>query len=280
MLLPEKLRISRKSSKVGCKHIASLAMIGFLGLTMTGCEGLLKAPTPPVPPDPAIQSSALEHRLKSEHEAERGGWLAEKEAQQQEIERLQKLLAEKETYIRSQEARQLDQAKTLRETTTQAARAQIKLRRLATRPAAASAIAEAEMLMESLKPVTNAEQSLQNQAKRLLQAATISYVEDNYAGAMDHAARAHELVEMVKNNRTRKADRASISLQTPIPLRAAPNSNLRQGPSLQSAVVAKLKNDSTVTAEAYQGDWFKIHTPDGESGWVLNTLVEAYVGQP
>ena len=281
MLLPEKLRISQKSSKVRCEHIARLAMIGFFSLAMTGCKGLSKAPSPPVPPpDPAIQLSALEHRLKYDHEAERGRWLAEKEAQQQEIERLQKLLAEKETYIRSQQARQQDQAKTLQETTTQAAHAQIKLRRLATRPAAASAIAEAEMLMESLKPVTNAEQSLQNQAKRLLQAATMSYVEDNYAGAMDHAARAHALVEMVKNNRTRKAEQASIALQTPIPLRAAPNSNLRQGPSLKSAVVAKLKNDSTVTAEAYQGDWLKIHTPDGESGWVLNTLVEAYVGQP
>ena len=279
MLLPEELRISQKSSKVLCEHIASLAMMGFLGLAITGCKGLSKAPSSPVPPpDPAIQLSALEHRLKNDHEAERGRWLAEKEAQQQEIERLQKLLAEKETYIRSQQARQQDQAKTLQETTTQAAHAQIKLRRLATRPAAASAIAEAEMLMESLKPVMNAEQSLQNQAKRLLQAATMSYVEDNYAGAMDHAARAHALVEMVKNNRTRKAEQASISLQTPIPLRAAPNSNLRQGPSLRSAVVAKLKNDSTVTGNIR--GLAQIHTPDGESGWVLNTLVEAYVGQP
>jgi hypothetical protein len=276
MLLPAKLRISQKSSKIWFKHTSCLVMIGFLGLTITGCSSPSKAP----PPDPGIQLMALEHRLKDEHETERGRWLAEKEAQQQEIERLQKLVAEKETQIRGQQARQQDQAKTLQETATQAAQAQIKLRRLATRPAAASAIAETEIFMESLKPATNVEQSLQSQAQRLLQAATTSYAEGSYAAAMDQAAQAHEFAEMVKNNRTRKADQTAISLQTPIPLRAAANSNLRQNPSLQAVVLAILKKDSTVTAEAYQGDWFKVQTSDGESGWVLNTLVEAYVAKP
>ena len=65
--------------------------------------------------------------------------LVEREAQQNEIERLQKLLAEKEAQIRTQQARQQDQAKTLQETSSLAAHAQVKLRRLATRPAAASA---------------------------------------------------------------------------------------------------------------------------------------------
>ena len=40
----------------------------------------------------------------------------DKEAQHQEIERLQKVLAEKDAQIRSQQARQQDQAKTLQET--------------------------------------------------------------------------------------------------------------------------------------------------------------------
>jgi hypothetical protein len=54
-----------------------------------------------------------------------------KGAQQQEIERLQKLLAEKEIYSQSTGNRQ-DQAKTLQETTTQAACPDAQ--RLATRP--------------------------------------------------------------------------------------------------------------------------------------------------
>jgi SH3-like domain-containing protein len=34
-----------------------------------------------------------------------------------------------------------------------------------------------------------------------------------------------------------------------------------------------------MTAEAYQGDWFKVQTADGDSGWVFHPLVEAYVGR-
>ncbi len=253
-------------------------MIGLLGLSMTGCNAPPKEPSP----DPEIQVMALERRLNEQHEIERQAWLAEKETQQQEIERLQKLLAEKDAYIRSQQVRQQDQAKTLQETSTQAAQAQVKLRRLATRPAAASTIAEAEMFMESLKssPVTSAEQLLQNQAQRLLEAATTAYAEEDYAAAVDFAAQAREFIDMVKNNRTRKTDQIAISLQTPIPLRAAVDSNLRQKPGLKSAVLGILKKDSTMTAEAYQGDWLQVQTPDGRSGWVMNTLVEAHIRKP
>jgi uncharacterized protein YgiM (DUF1202 family) len=66
----------------------------------------------------------------------------------------------------------------------------------------------------------------------------------------------------------------------PIPLRAAVSINLRKGPGVRSAVLGVLKKDSTMTAEAYQGDWFKVQTADGDSGWVFHPLVEAYVGKP
>jgi len=73
------------------------------------------------------------------------------EAQQREIERLQQQLAEKEVLIRNLNARQQDQAKALQETTSQVTRDQVRLRRLATQPGAASPIAEAEVAMASLK---------------------------------------------------------------------------------------------------------------------------------
>src|SRR5690242_3437625 len=162
---PGNLRSQQKSFRRGFR---SRSLSGLLCLSIAGCGTLVSPPSP----GPEIQLTALERRLKEEHEAERSRWLSEKEAQQQEIERLQKLVAEKDAYIRGQQARQQDQAKTLQETNTQAAQAHIKLRRLATRPAAASAIAEAEIFMESVKsfPMTKAEESLQSQATRLLQA--------------------------------------------------------------------------------------------------------------
>jgi Bacterial SH3 domain len=264
--------ISQKSSETRYK-LASRSALGLFCLSLAGCNSLPKVPLP----ETGIQQ--VEQRLSEEHEAERGKWLAEKEAQQQEIERLQKLLAEKDSYIRHQ-ARQQDQPKPVQETPPQAAPAQIKLQRLATRPAAASAIAEAEVFMESLKQsATNGEEALQSQAQRFLQAATASFAEDNYATAMDRAAQAREVVDMVRNNRTRKADQ-TVLLQTPLPLRATANSNLRQNPNLKSTVLGVLKKDSILTAGAYQGDWLKVQTAEGEAGWVLNTLVEAHIGKP
>jgi hypothetical protein len=266
--------ISQKSSGIRYK-LTSRSALGLFCLSLAGCNSLPKTSLP----ETGIQQ--VEQRLSEEHDAERRKWLTEKEAQQQEIERLQKLLAEKDAYIRSQQARQQDQPKPVQETPPQAAPVQIKLQRLATRPAAASAIAEAEVFMESLKQATavNGEELLQSQAQRFLQAATASFSEDNYAAAMDRAAQARELVEMVRNNRTRKADQ-TVLLQTPLPLRATANSNLRQNPNLKSAVLGVLKKDSILTAEAYQGEWLKVQTAEGEAGWVLNTLVEAHIAKP
>ncbi len=253
-------------------------MMALLGLSITGCNVLMKLRSPEPETQAVPQPCAME-----QCEAEREKLLAEKEVQHQEIERLQKLVAEKDAFIRSQQARQQDQAKTLQETNSQVAHAQIKLRRLATRPGAASTIAESEISLGSLRssPATHAEQLLQTQAERLLAAATASYAEENYAAAMDQAAQAREFIDMVKNSRIRKTPgQIPVSLKTPILLRAIADSNLRQKPGLKSAVLGVLKKDSTMTAEAYQGDWLQIQTIDGRSGWVLNTLVEAQAGKP
>jgi uncharacterized protein YgiM (DUF1202 family) len=254
-------------------------IMAFTGLSMIGCNNI---PVRSIPPDSEIEVTALESCDKERCEAEREKLLAEKAVQQQEIERLQKLLAEKDALIRNQQVRQQDQAKTLQETSNQAAHAQIKLRRLATRPAAASTIAEAEISMEGLKssPLSDTERMLQAQAQRLLAAATVLYDEDSYAAAMDHAAQAREFVDMMKNGRLRKAaDQITVSLQTPIPLRASVDSNLRQKPGLKGAVLGVLKKNSAMIAEAYQGDWLQVQTGDGRSGWILNTLVEVQVGK-
>jgi hypothetical protein len=271
------------------QRVAGWAIFMLLGLNMVGCNTLpadqYKASALDTVATDTLADSHMSSRMNEQHEIEYGKLLAEKQAQQHEIERLQKLLAEKEAYIRSQEARQQDQAKTLQETSNQAAHAQVKLRRLATRPAAASTIAEVEMVMENLKssPIAGPELVLKTQAQHLLDAAATSYAEDNYAAAMDYAGQAREFINMMRNNRARKATephQVTVLFQVPIPLQATANSNLRQKPDLRAPVLSMLKKGTTMTAEAYRGDWLQIVTNDGQSGWVLNTLVEAQVGKP
>ena len=270
-----------RQPKVQPEQVLGWAVMVLLGLNMGGCNILPKADLPEV----KAESAPPESRVKGPREIEYEKLLAEKEAQRHEIERLQKLLAEKEAHIRSQEARQQDQAKALQETSSQAAHAKVKLRRLATRPAAASTIAEVEMIMENLKSssMTDSEKILQTQAQLLLNAAATSYAGDNYATAMDYAAQAREFIDMVRNNRAHKATdphQVTVPFQVPISLRATVDSNLRQQPSLRAAVLGMLRKDSTMTAEAYRGDWLQILTADGRSGWVFNSLVEAQLADP
>ena len=154
------LKILEKNKTMGLKRLIILhnlrqmwgrsapkwMIMAFTGLSMIGCNNI---PVRSIPPDSEIEVTALESCDKERCEVEREKLLAEKAVQQQEIERLQKLLAEKDALIRNQQVRQQDQAKTLQETSNQAAHVR-KLRRLATRPAAASTIAEAEISMEGL----------------------------------------------------------------------------------------------------------------------------------
>lgn len=266
------------SSRVQREQMLGRLFLVLLGLNMMGCNVLPKTHQLEAETEGLLSGS----HSKGQFEIEYAKLLTEKETQQHEIERLQKLLAEKEAYIRSQEARQQDQAKALQESNSQAAHAKVKLRRLATRPAAASTIAEVEMVMGNLKssPIAGSEQVLHTQAQLLLSEAATAYAEDNYAAAMDYAAQAREFIDMVRNNRIRKASdpqQVTISFQVPIPLRARANSNLRQKPGLRAAVLGMLKKDSIVIAEAYRGDWLQIVTADGRSGWVFNSLVEAQV---
>jgi len=203
------------------------------------------------------------------------------EVQQRKIERLQQLLAKKEVQIQNLKARQQNQAKALQESTNKVTHDQVRLRRLATQPSAASSIAEAEVAMASLKSsqATVPERALQ--AQRLLNAATASYAKENYGAAMDHAAQTREFIEMVMNNSTRKASDPHLTMvlfNVPIPLRAKSNVNLRQRPSVNAAKLALLKKDSALIAQAYQGDWLQVQTSDLYSGWVLNTLLEVREG--
>ncbi|RFC33460.1 MAG: hypothetical protein DID92_2727744923 [Candidatus Nitrotoga sp. SPKER] len=241
--------------------------ITLSGLNITGCTSpkLLPASIPTPIPATTIAAPVLPHDSN--------------EVLQREIERLHQLLAEKEGIIRNLNARQQGQAKALQETTSQVTRDQVRVRRLATQPGAASSIAEVEVALAKLKSsqITAPEQILQ--AQRLLDAATASYAKGNYGTTMDHTTQTREFIDMVMDNRTRKASDprlVMITFNVPIPLRAKSNFNLRREPFGSTVKLGALKKGAALTAHAYLGDWLHVQTSNERSGWVLNTLVEVH----
>jgi hypothetical protein len=256
---------------------ASCCLLAVLAVCATACSNLRE---PPLPHASAYERHEIEQMrsLLAERESQR-------ESQEREIVRLQQLLAEKDAQIHAYQAMQQGQAKTLRETNTQATHARIKLRRMATLPDAASSIAEVEVAMEQLKsvPLAASEKLTQKQAQRLMKAAVASFEEENYMAAMDYAAKASGFLDMINSNRA-SGQRGSGQVTTPfpvsIPLRATTNSNLRSRPDLAAEVLVVLRKNSAMVADAYQGQWLKVKTVGGQTGWILGRLVEAEEGMP
>jgi hypothetical protein len=206
-------------------------------------------------------------------------------AKQNEIEHLRQLLEEKDALIHNQQVHQQEQARELQASNSQATLAQVKLRRMATQPDAASALAEVEVLMESFKSDKNTapQQALQTQAQRLLDAANAAYAKDDYATAVDRAAQSREIIDMAQersSGKTAVGRSVTIMFQTPIPMRTLTDCNLRQLPRSSSASLSVLKKDSALTAVAYDGNWLRVRTEDELEGWLLKSLVEAQTGEP
>lgn len=271
MNLLKQAKLSR--SPAFLPKVAQSRLIPLLfALGVTGCQVLSKTGTPAGKAEGSSPASWYQQAACEKLLVENG-------ALQHEIDRLQKQLAEREAHIRNQEARHQDQVKTFQQSSSQAAHAQVKLRRLATRPAAASTIAEVEVLMRNLNlsPRTDREVMLQTQAQRLLDAATAAYEKDNFGAAMDYAAQAREFLGMINSNRGRKATdslQTIVSFHAPLSLRAIKNSNLRQEPSLTAPVSGTVQKETAMTADAYRGEWLQVLTSDGRTGWIFNELVE------
>lgn len=195
-----------------------------------------------------------------------------------EIARLEKIIAEKEDVIKSQQLRQQSQAHVLRETNKEATRAQVKLHRLATKPSTASAIAEIEAALEHLKQmkISSFDQILQIQAQRLLDTATSFYSKDQYAAAMNHVAQANNFISLILDQNRKKIthiDHFLLEFHVPVRLRTTKNVNLRKEPNAHAHVLSTLKKDTLLTANATQGPWIRVQIEKSQ-GWVLHTMLE------
>ncbi len=192
---------------------------------------------------------------------------------------LLQVLSQKETEISQLRAHQQSQVKELKETTSQAARAEIKLRRFATEADVASQLAEVEVAMEMLRSTLGTEHkgSLQLLAQRLLDVATTSFKQDEYSIAADLVAQAEQFIAMLMDNHlTVVAEVTSeVPFKVAIPLKIKVDSHLRGQPNSSAAVLDVLKTSTLVVARAYQGQWLYVQTEAGDFGWVMIELLEA-----
>ena len=233
----------------------AVALLALLAWTVSGCA-LLQSPAP----HPATVDC---------------------DPRDQEVARLQQTLAEKDAEVQELRAQQNMQATALREITVEVARAEVKLRRLATQADAASRLAEAEVVLQGMQAAAQAPHKASQiaQAQRLLDAGAESFAQGDYGTAVELAAQSQEIIDMLASGRRTPVpgarDAGEMPLQAPVELRARIDSNLRAQPGRAEPVLGVLRQGTALQAHAYRGEWLHVHTDDGRAGWVYGSLLEA-----
>lgn len=201
-------------------------------------------PSPPPAVEPRIQNPELERR-----------------AAQLELQ-----LMERDALIDSLNAR-LDNA--LQEVVG----AMGKLQSLATRAEAASAMAEADVALQSIAG-SGRDSPESRQASRLMQQSTAEFKRKNFGGALylanqaKTAARTHSLGGALGNMRP-----GEIPFAVPVKLRVSGRANVRNGPGTNFAVSFTTQSGSALSGLSHFEDWIRVTNEAGNEGWISRSLV-------
>ena len=198
-----------------------------------------------------------------------------------QIARQQRELAVREAELSDLRTQRAEQSRALEELARQSARSQARPKRLATRVIAASYLAEVEVALTGARSVPRAQaaQGRLAQAQELLDSAKEPFAQGDYDGAIDRASQAADLIAKALEVTALPVPNPQVGAPAvshfvkPAPLRVRANSNLRDGPSLKAGVRSVLKAGTAATGHARRGDWIRILSADGRSGWVYGVLL-------
>src|SRR5947208_15664658 len=189
---------------------------------------------------------------------------------EQRVARLELRLLERDAQIDELQAR-LDEAR------REVVRAMAKLQTLASRARAASAMAETEIALQSLKtaaaPLAAQETG---QATQLLRQSSVEFNKQNYGGALYLANQAKSVVGASRSGASgvRGPLRpGEVLFALPLRLETVNRSNVREGPGAGYAVAFTLETGAPVVGYSYADQWVHIGDEAGRSGWMFQTLV-------
>ncbi|MBL7175373.1 MAG: SH3 domain-containing protein [Desulfobacteraceae bacterium] len=188
-------------------------------------------------------------------------------------------LLEKETQIKELEKRVDSQQIMLDEAILEVVRTKAKLRSLESRAEAASNMAEAEIAMRALKEqLGGGEQDPEvTKAEELLKMSALEFKKENYGGALylTRQAKSHIKAGKMKLGirEEKSAVQGEVVFAQPLPLQVLRMSNLREKPDNKSKVLTTLEKGMPVVGYSYMGEWVRVKSEDGISGWIFQTLV-------
>ena len=157
-------------------------------------------------------------------------------------------------------------------------RTMAKLETLASRAEAASAMAEADVSVQTLRATDGSRQLPElTQATGFVQQSTAEFNKQNYGGALYLANQAKSAAvagraRLTGNNRgaTRPGE---TPFALPIRLKVSNRGNVREGPGTNFAVAFGVESGAALTGLCYVEDWIRVSDDAGRSGWIFRNLI-------
>jgi len=149
-----------------------------------------------------------------------------------------------------------------------------KLQSLTSRAEAASAMAEADVALQSITS-SGRDSPESRHGLRLMQLSSAEFKRKNFGGALylanqaKAAARAHQLA----GGRLGSMRSGETPFAVPVKLRASGRVNVRNGPGTNFAVSFTADSSSALSGLSYLGDWIRVTNDAGAEGWVSRSLV-------
>jgi hypothetical protein len=145
---------------------------------------------------------------------------------------------------------------------------------LATRAEAASAIAEATMVVEELRAAfAGAAAPAVDEAQMLVDMSAAEFDGGNYGGAVYIAAQVRIMAGTTGAPAAGALREGEVPFAAPIALEVGRDSNVREGPGTAFAALFVLTAGSRVTGSSYLNDWVRVTDEQGRSGWIFYELL-------
>ncbi len=189
---------------------------------------------------------------------------------------LDKRVARLDLQLLARDAQVEDLQIRLEDTRAEVVRAMAKLQTVASRAQAASAMAEAEVVLQTMKAGASADPPEAAQVEKFVRQSATEFNKQNYGGALYLANQAKTVASSYRGrlgvNRG-EARSGETLFAVPIKLVTTTRGNVREGPGTNFAISFSADAGSSVIAYSYADEWVRVSDDTGRTGWIHRTLI-------
>jgi hypothetical protein len=189
---------------------------------------------------------------------------------------LDKRLASLQLQLFARDAQIEDLQTRLDDTRAEVVRAMAKLQSVASRAQAASAMAEAEVALQTMKTASPQQPPEAVQVTRLVRQSAAEFDKQNYGGALYLANQAKTLASSYRGRiaaGNKEGRTGETAFAVPIKLQMSSRGNVREGPGTNFPIAFAADPGTALTAFSYVEEWIRVTDETGRNGWVFRALV-------